>query len=332
MSLSPCLSSRVRIARNYEDLPFDLSAKPELAEECLNRTAGALAASGCDSGFLLHRMSDLTEGHRALLAESQYISRSLAKAEGAGAVLLNERDGLSIMVCEEDHLRIQAIQPHLNLNEAAEACFRIEEALSRQVRFAFDSELGYLTACPSNTGTGLRASVLLHLPMVTTRDKAGDVTEMAARFGLSIRGVFGKGRMALGDVYMLSNHVRLGRTEEELVSAVLAVAHDLTDLENALMEESRRAERVSLENRVYRAWALLRSARILSESEFYSLWSSARLGLALGWIDADADTLDSLLWDTLPQHLVSWRETALDEQQLGEARAERVRSAVGRLF
>ncbi|MBR6029799.1 MAG: ATP--guanido phosphotransferase [Clostridia bacterium] len=332
MSVSTVLSSRVRLARNYSDLPFDLSERPDLAEDCLSRTAGALATSGADKGFLLHRMADLSEGRRAFLAESRLISGDLARAVQTGAVLLNERDGLSVMIGEEDHLRIQAIRPRMELAEAAGDCFRLEDALSKQVSFAFDPELGYLTACPTNTGTGLRASILVHLPMVSQQGKSGEVSEMAARLGLTIRGVFGKGRLALGDVYMVSNHVTLGRTEEELISAVLAVGRHLTDLEATLRETSRREERLTLENRVYRAWALLRSARTLSSNEFYNLWSSARLGLSLGWIEAEADTLDALLWDTLPQHLVAWRETALDEKKLNEARAECVLNALGKLF
>ena len=208
------LSSRVRLARNYDDLPFDTADTPELADRCVDRTAVALAKAGEDAGFDLIRLRDLSEVQRQTLAESHLISRDLLRAPDTAAVLLCEKDASSVMMNEEDHLRIQAICPGMDLPAAAGRCFRIDDALSRQVSFAFDEQLGYLTSCPTNTGTGMRASLLLHLPMLTVYKQMGNVGQIVAKVGLTIRGVYGEGSEALGNIYQVSNQVTLGRTEQ----------------------------------------------------------------------------------------------------------------------
>lgn len=160
--LDVVLSSRVRLARNYEDLPFDLGEKPDSAAMCVARTVQALRLEENAPVYDLVRLRDLTPLQRQGLAESRKISRDLMTHAAAAAVLLREEESLSIMMNEEDHLRIQAVSEGLNLADAAEKCFRVDDSLSRHVTFAFDNQLGYLTACPTNTGTGMRASLLMH--------------------------------------------------------------------------------------------------------------------------------------------------------------------------
>ncbi len=175
------LMSRVRLARNYEDLPFDTASQPDNADTCITRTATALAKTGADKGFDLVLLRDLSDTQRKALAESHTISRDLLRTPDTAAVLVNQGEALSVMMNEEDHLRIQCVLKGLNLNEAAQRCFRVDDALSRQVKFAFDEQLGYLTACPTNTGTGMRASLLLHLPMLTRCKQMGSVGQIVAK-------------------------------------------------------------------------------------------------------------------------------------------------------
>ena len=323
---STVLSSRVRLARNYEDLPFDTARKPEEAATCIARTANALALSGMDEGFQLIRLNALTETQRKALAESRLISKDLLKEPETAAVLLRQEDALSIMINEEDHLRIQAVRPGLDLLSAASACFRVDDALSRQVVFAFDKQLGYLTACPTNTGTGMRASLLMHLPMLTICKQMGNVGQIVAKVGLTIRGVYGEGAEALGNLYQVSNQVTLGRTEQELISAVTAVGHQLTDMENVLREKTLATSRVTLEDTVFRAWGLMKYARVMPLNEFFKHWSGVRLGADLGLLPVKVATLDAMLEQAQDANLQSLAESPLTGLQLDAKRAECIRA------
>ena len=323
---STVLSSRVRLARNYEDLPFDTARKPEEAATCIARTANALALSSMDEGFQLIRLNALTEIQRKALAESRLISKDLLKEPETAAVLLRQEDALSIMINEEDHLRIQAVRPGLDLLSATSACFRVDDALSRQVAFAFDKQLGYLTACPTNTGTGMRASLLMHLPMLTICKQMGNVGQIVAKVGLTIRGVYGEGAEALGNLYQVSNQVTLGRTEQELISAVTAVGHQLTNMENVLREKTLATSRVTLEDTVFRAWGLMKYARVMPLNEFFKHWSGVRLGADLGLLPVKVATLDAMLEQAQDANLQSLAESPLTGLQLDAKRAECIRA------
>ena len=320
------LSSRVRLARNYEDLPFDVAEHPDLAAACVSRTTNAMKLSGADEGFELLRLSDMSANQRQALCESHLISKDLLRRPDTAAVMLNTEESLSVMMNEEDHLRIQAIVPGDDLQTAADRCFRVEDALSRQVNFAFDHQLGYLTACPTNTGTGMRASLLIHLPMLTIGKQMGNVGQIVAKVGLTIRGVYGEGAEALGCLYQVSNQVTLGRTEQELISAVTAVGHQLTDMELSLREKSLASHRLVLEDPIWRAWGILCNARIMELPEFFKHWSAVRLGAAIGMLQVKTDTLDQMLEQVQDAHLQDFAESRLIGRDLAAARASRIRS------
>lgn len=319
------LSSRVRLARNFEDIPFDVSQRPEFAAICISRTVNALRAAGVDGGFEFFRLRDMSDVSRRAMAESRLISRDLLDTAESSAALVRPEDALSIMINEDDHLRIQSIRPEMDLLSAASACFRVDDALSRQVSFAYDEQLGYLTACPTNTGTGMRASLLMHLPLLTRAKKMGDVGQLVAKVGLNIRGVYGEGSDALGNIYQISNQVTLGRTEQELISTVTALGNQLCDMENALREKAMQEGRVPLEDVVFRAWGALTNARLMPLNEFYQHWSSVRLGAAMGLLKLPLALTDALLDHVQDAHLCVWAEEALTGAALSEARATRIR-------
>ena len=318
------LSSRVRLARNYEDLPFDVADKPESAAMCIARTTNALKLAGADRGFELLRLAQLGDTQRGTLEESHLISHDLTRNLQTAAVMLNERELLSIMMNEEDHLRIQSIQKGMNLLGAAQRCFFVEDALSRQVRFAFDQQLGYLTACPTNTGTGMRASLLMHLPMLTLGKQMGDVGQIVAKVGLTIRGVYGEGAEALGNLYQVSNQVTLGRTEQELISAVTAVGHQPTDMELALRRQTFETSRMTLEDSIFRAWGIMQNARLMPYAEFYKHWSGVRLGAAMGLLPVPLDVMDAMLDQVQENHLTAYSDNA--DARIEELRAARIRA------
>ena len=326
MSNPIVLSSRVRLARNYQDLPFDVAQKPDAAAMCIARTANALRLSGQDAGFELMRLRDMDDVQRKALAEVHLISKDLLRNVDSAAVLLNEMAGVSIMMNEEDHLRIQAIRRGLDLQDAARACYAIDDALSRQVSFAYDEQLGYLTACPTNTGTGMRASLLIHLPMLTILKQMGNVGQIVAKVGLTIRGVYGEGSEALGNLYLVSNQVTLGRTEQELISAVTAVGHQLTDMEMALREKSLQNGRNALEDTIYRAWGIMQYARCMGQNEFFKHWSGVRLGAAMGMLPVKLATLDAMLEQVQEANLQALMESTVTGRALDEKRAECIRA------
>ena len=319
------LSSRVRIARNYEDLPFALADRPDFAAVCVARTVGAMKASGQDTGFDLFRMRDLSDVARRAMAESRLISHDLLSAPEVSAALVRVEDAVTIMMNEDDHLRIQAIRPQMDLLSAASACFRVDDALSRQVSFAFDEQLGYLTACPTNTGTGMRASLLMHLPMLTKGKQMGNVGQLVSKVGLNIRGVYGEGSEALGNIYQVSNQVTLGRTEQELIATVTALGNQLCDMEATLREKALQEGRIPLEDVVFRAWGVLHNARLMPLNEFYQHWSNVRLGAAMGLLKLPLPLVDALLDHVQEGHLCVWAEESLEGVALDEARATRVR-------
>ena len=323
------LSSRVRLARNYEDIPFDLSNRPDFAAVCISRTVNALRAAGMDEGFQLFRLREMSEDARKAMAESWLISRDLLSTPASSAAFVRPEDALSVMMNEDDHLRIQAIRPEMDLLSAAAACFRVDDALSRQVSFAFDEQLGYLTACPTNTGTGMRASLLMHLPMLTRAKKMGDVGQLVAKVGLNIRGVYGEGSEALGNIYQISNQVTLGRTEQELISTVTALGNQLCDMENALREKAVKEGRLQLEDVIFRAWGTMTNARLMPLNEFYQHWSDIRLGAALGLIKLPLSLVDAMLDHVQCAHLCVWAEESLTGAALDEARATRIREMLG---
>ena len=326
MPAESILASRVRLARNYEDLPFDAASKPDCAAMCIARTTNALKLSGADEGFILMRLRDMDENERASLVESHLITRDLNQNPDNAAVLLHTGEALSIMMNEEDHLRIQSIQQGMNLPGAMQRCFYVEDALSRQVRFAFDQQLGYLTACPTNTGTGMRASLLMHLPMLTLHKQMGDVGQIVAKVGLTIRGVYGEGAEALGNLYQVSNQVTLGRKEHELISAVTAVGHQLTDMELALRRQMLETSRLTLEDSIYRAWGVMKHARLMPLNEFYKHWSGVRLGATMGMLPVQLDVLDAMLDQAHDAHLRAYCEGMPEGGSMEAVRAERIRN------
>lgn len=325
------LSSRVRLARNYEDIPFDVSQRPEFAAVCVSRTVNALKAAGQDKGFELFRLRELSDASRRAMAESRLISRDLLANADSAAALVRPQDAVTVMMGEDDHLRIQAIRPELDLLSAATACFRVDDALSRQVNFAFDEQLGYLTACPTNTGTGMRASLLMHLPLLTKGKQMGNVGQLVSKVGLNIRGVYGEGSEALGNIYQVSNQVTLGRTEQELVSTVTALGNQLCDMESALRDKALKEGRIPLEDVIYRAWGAMTNARLMPMNEFYQHWSNIRLGASMGLLKLSLPLVDALLDHAQDAHLCVWAEEGLTGAALEEARATRIREmlAVG---
>lgn len=285
------VSGRVRLARNYHDLPFSTVKSPENAQLCIERAKDAISGDE----YTLYRMEEMPQVERLKLVEKHLISRDLLKHTETGAALIRNDRKISIMINEEDHLRIQSIVSGFDLPQAAEEAFKAEEALEAGCTFSFDSQLGYLTSCPTNAGTGMRASLMMHLPLLTRCKQMGNVHQSVAKLGLTIRGIYGEGSEALGDLYQVSNQVTLGRTEEEIIEAVTGVGKQLIGMEESLRDRTMKEKASKWKDAMWRSYALLRYAVRMDEKEFMQHWSHLRLGVSMGIFKLPLSLADELL-------------------------------------
>ncbi len=320
------LSSRVRVARNLKDMNFRPKMTAEQADECIDRVLEAMR--GDEADFRYYPMRGIDPIERKAMVEDHRISADLFRTDDRGAALISADNRVVIMINEEDHLRIQAFAPGLDLESASGLAFRAEDVLENSLSFAFDEQLGYLTACPTNTGTGMRASVMLHLPLLTIKKNMGQVTQLAAKLGLTMRGIYGEGSEALGCVYQLSNQVTLGKTEHELVDAVSAVAGQIAGMEQETRLQALREDPVAFEDRISRAIGTLLYARMMDLKEFYPLWSALRVGAAMGRVPMEVWDCDELLTNAQDAHLCRAAGREMSSREICEARAAMLRQAI----
>lgn len=320
---SVVVSGRVRLARNYCDLPFSNEKSAENAQLCIDR-----ACEGLSDHYLLYRLSEMPDIERLKLMEKHLISRDLLNRCDTGAALIRDDRHVSVMINEEDHLRIQAIVSGLDLSVAAQEAFEAERRLEEVCTFSFDPQLGYLTSCPTNTGTGMRASLMLHLPMLTQFKQMGNINQSVAKLGLTTRGIYGEGSEALGDLYQVSNQVTLGRTEEEILEAVTAVGRQLIDLELSLRERALKEQTVRLKDALMRSYGLLRYAVRMDEKEFMQHWSHLRLGASMGLLPVSLSAVDDLLTVAQNAHAKRYAQETGSDTDADCARCEIIRKTL----
>jgi protein arginine kinase len=319
------LSTRVRLARNLHS-PFPSHLGPAGLERALKQAVGAARAGGLKDAAVF-RFGDLDDTDRAFLVERHLASPHLAARPAHRAVVVGERESLVLMINEEDHLRVSALLPGLRLREAHAAVDRLDDGLSASLDFAFQDDLGYLTACPTNLGTGMRASCLVHLPALAMTGAVGRLIESLTRAGLIARGLYGEGTRVIGDFFQISNATGFGRTEGEILAAldksVLAIVTREKEARAALSSGS---ALVRLEDEVFRSLAALGAARLLAFEEGQHHLSRLRLGVALGWkLPADLSLVNELTLTTQPAHL-----DLLAEKELSAADRDALRAALVR--
>jgi len=304
---SVVLTSRVRLARNLAKAPFPGWARKKERQAVRCSLQGKLEAiPGMKDGFS-HELCDLEPLQKQVLVERHLISREqAARSEGCGSVV-NRKQTLSLMINEEDHLRIQAIRPSLQLKEAFKLAHTIDQSLEKVVDFAIDPTLGYLTACPTNLGTGMRASSMLHLPGLVLSDQIGQVLKGINKLGLAVRGLYGEGTESLGNLYQISNQSTLGESEEEILDRLTKVIGDVALYELQARKRLMIEDPVMVRDRIGRAAGNLSYAHIITSKEALNHLSMLRLGADLQLLPADlVETCDRLFMETQPAHL-QWR-------------------------
>ena len=320
------LSTRIRLARNLREYPFPARLSLEEKQQ-VNETVRAALLDGDDAkGYRYIEMKDLSATEAVSLAEKHLISPEFASNADGRALILSDDETVSIMLCEEDHVRIQVIEPGLSLSKAWEKANALDEKLAARLPVAFDEKLGYLTQCPTNLGTALRASVMLHLPALSHAGLMPRLSSTIAKLGLTLRGTFGEGSKIVGELYQLSNQVTLGISEQAAIQNLDAIARQIMEQEENA-RETLRQDNVFID-RIYRAWGVLGSAYMLSCSECTDLLSLVRLGAALGILDLPLDTLTKLLTVIQPATLSVSQGRDLPAAQRDVLRAQKVKEAL----
>ena len=325
------ISSRVRLARNLAQYPFLTRATDQQAAEVHVEIRKALATLGLtQNGHCYVDLAETNELTSRFLLERHLISRELANGSGGRGVLFNRSEMLAVMVNEEDHLRIQAIRAGFAVDDAYEDIHKIDERLDEALHFAFSEEFGYLTACPTNVGTGMRASVMLHLPALVFTKQIDKVFASVTKIHLAVRGFYGEGTQASGDFYQISNQVTLGIGEEEILDLLDRVVPKIVTYEREVREHLLAKERLNLEDRVWRALGTLKVARSISSEETMDLLSSVRLGVNLGLLrDVDISTVNELFILTQPAHLQRLEKRDLEPGERDATRAQFIRRQLG---
>ncbi len=320
------ISSRVRLARNLADFPFISRATPQdlmRIEKILREQVDRVAD---DNELLYVELSKLEKVDRQFLVERHLISRELAEGQTARAVAIDCREKFSLMVNEEDHLRIQVMQSGLELDSVWEQINRIDDLIEERVAYAYHDRLGYLTACPTNVGTGLRVSVMLHLPALVITRQIDKVFRSLQKINLAVRGLYGEGSQAMGDFYQISNQITLGRTEAELIRQVGDIVPVIVDYERQAREFLVKESHENLHDRVSRAYGILRNAQMISSEETMHLLSSVRMGINLGLIqDLNIPAVNELFIRTQPAHLQKLAGGELDTTDRNIERARYLR-------
>ncbi|RKY18271.1 MAG: ATP--guanido phosphotransferase [Planctomycetota bacterium] len=334
------VSSRVRLARNIEDFHFRsryVEGEGERLEVYLRDRLLSLVPE-----LEYHTLNDLTPSEREVFFERHLVSREHVKAEERRGVAFSRDGRTSIMVNEEDHLRLAVFAPGLDVDALAQRADALDERLAASLRYSFSPKHGFLTSCPTNTGTGLRVSVMLHLPALSfrssgkqrRRSRSRDIVRVhnAARdLDLTVRGLHGESSRADGDFYQISNQVTLGRPVQEIVDAVNALARKVVIWERSSREIHHQESCSAIEDHVWRAWGLLTHVRRLSSGEALGHLSAVRLGVCLGIIDlTDLATIQRLQVLMRPGHLQWGLAHSLDASQRDEVRARLVRATLGK--
>ncbi|MFO0849560.1 MAG: protein arginine kinase [Gemmataceae bacterium] len=327
------VSTRIRLARNLAHVPFTSRASPGQKAETEGKVREAVTAAGLAHNPVYVSVAGLPALDRQFLVERQLISRELATVlDGPRGVAFDDRESVSIMVNEEDHLRLQVMRSGLALDDAWAEIDRVDDALEAKLTYAFHEQFGYLTACPTNVGTGMRASVMLHLPALGITKQIEKVFKALQKINLVVRGLYGEGSRASGDLYQISNQVTLGRGEQRVLTEIGEVIGMILTYERQARQVLLRERKQAEQDRIARAIGTLSSATMITSEETMELLSAVRLGVHLHLLDdLPPTTVNQLFIHTQAAHLQKLMGTPLDGEERNAARAKYLRNKLREL-
>ena len=323
------ISTRIRLARNIAGYPFLKRMSVEQRRDLQEQVRRVVSELGLFGDVCYLSLEGASPVDRQVLIERRLISRELAAVEGERAVVFDRNETASVMINEEDHLRLQAMRSGLQLQEAWRQANDLDDRLESRLSFAFSSRLGYLTACPTNVGTGLRTSVMLHLPALVITRQIEKVFQAITRMRLAVRGLYGEGTQAMGDFYQISNQVTLGRSEAEILETLGLAIPRIVEYEEKARATLARESEIFLDDRIWRAVGMLRHAKQMSSEETLALLSAVRMGVHMGRLRGlDVPTINKLFIGTQPGHLQMLHGAELSAQDRDVARASYVRDVL----
>ena len=319
------ISSRVRLARNLNKIPFPHLLTEETGPECMEKIVSTWSNPSIAEieKFEIKRLNELSSSERHILVEKHLISPNLADMESNyQGLVVNENGSLCVMINEEDHLRIQCFLPGLQVSECYNRTERIDDEAEKYLDYAFDSKRGYLTSCPTNVGTGMRASVMLHLPAIVMSGQIKAVFYNLGQLGMTVRGLYGEGTEAVGNFYQLSNQVTIGQSEKDININLAIITAQIVEQERLTRKKLLNDMPYQLEDNIGRAYGILTNARIITSNEALIMLSSLRLGVDLGIIKGiQPFTLNELMVAIRPAHLQKKAGQEMDPLQRDEYRA-----------
>lgn len=323
------MSSRIRLARNIEGFPYPNRGSIDDKEKIVDKIEDAVSKSEALKDAIFIRLDGVSPIDKQFLLERHLISKEQAMGDMGNALIIGQKEIISIMINEEDHLRIQVIKSGFQLFETLDEALTIDNQLEQLLPFSFSTDLGYLSACPTNVGTGLRASVMLHLPALVLSKQIGQVLQATSKLGLAIRGLYGEGTEALGNLFQISNQVTLGFSEEDITRNSSKVIRQIIGHERNAREMLLRNNRYEIEDKVLRAYGILQNARIMNSKEAIHLLSMLRLGVESGILaDLKRDSINELFILTQPAHLQKLAGKELESVYRDIARADLLRQKV----
>lgn len=319
------LTSRIRLARNLKNYKFPLKMTGEESNNVVEEVKSAVDRHNLN--YKLTYMRDLSDVEKSVMVEKHLISPDLAEKKETGAFLLSYDEKVSIMINEEDHIRIQTLGTGMSLKECWELSNKIDDVLEEEVDYAFDRELGYVTACPTNIGTGMRASVMVHLPALSITNQIEKLLIGISQLGVAVRGVYGEGTKSMGHLYQISNQGTLGASEETLIDKISQIVAQIVEKEERMRVHLKKNNLYEIEDDCYRAYGLLTNARRMSTEEAMKLLSLLKLGKEMEIIDkAKNKDIYRLMVKIQPNNILSSTDTELTAKERDKMRAEIIRN------
>lgn len=319
------MTSRIRLARNLKNYRFPVNMNQEEAEKVIQEVNNAIGRINLN--YKLEYMRDLSDNQKNSLIENHIISPALAEKKDIAAFLLSPDKKVSIMLNEEDHIRIQTLEKGMSLKECWELSTKIDDVIEESVDYAFDNELGYVTSCPTNIGTGMRASVMIHLPALSITNQIEKLFYGVSQLGVAVRGVYGEGTKSLGHLYQISNQGTLGASEETLIDKITQIVRQIVEKEIKTREHLKKNNFDQIEDEFYRAYGLLTNARKMTTEEAMKLISLIKLGRDMEMINVAAEKdLYELMSKIQPSNLAESIENELLPKERDNKRAEIIRN------